>query len=144
MQPSFIRVEADEETTSCTSAAIRAEMDMIAGKVKVATCRRMERALRGVPGGAPTNDKWACCKTSLVNRAVRYYRTYALGKLWRAVLWQGACSAPKHPDEIASGKFDTLLGWLREHPTAWSLVHDDELTQRITGECIDRSTSYSI
>ncbi len=50
---------------------------------------------------------------------------------------------PSIPDDIASGKFDTLLTWLNEN------IHQhgrkftgDELTRRITGEGI-QSQAYT-
>jgi len=45
---------------------------------------------------------------------------------------------PSIPDEIASGKFDTLLKWLNTNIHVHGRKFTtDELTQRITGESIN-------
>ena len=67
-----------------------------------------------------------------------YFPTYALGNLLSVQYYNRALKDhPSIPDEIAHGKFDTLLHWLNEN------IHQhgrkftsDELTRRVTGESI--------
>jgi carboxypeptidase Taq len=67
-----------------------------------------------------------------------YFPTYALGNLLSVQYYNKAVSdCPSIPDDIASGRFETLLSWLNSN------IHQhgrkftgQELTQRITGESI--------
>src|SRR5690606_26867570 len=69
---------------------------------------------------------------------IGYFPTYALGNLLAAQYYNQALKAhPSIPDEIASGRFDTLRGWLRENIHQHGRKYtSDELTRRVTGESI--------
>ena len=72
-----------------------------------------------------------------------YFATYALGNLLSVQYYnQVLKDHPSIPDEIAQGKFDTLLTWLNtnihQHGRKFT---GTELTRRVTGEDI-QSDSY--
>lgn len=65
-----------------------------------------------------------------------YFPSYALGNLLSVQYFNRALrDHPSIPDEIASGQFDTLRGWLTDriyrHGRKFTV---DELTRRVTGE----------
>jgi carboxypeptidase Taq len=70
---------------------------------------------------------------------IGYFSTYALGNLVSAQLWERINqNIPDLPEQIRQGKFDTLLGWLRENiHRHGSKYEPQELVQRVTGSKID-------
>ncbi len=142
VQPSYIRVEADEATYNLhIMLRFELEMDMIAGKIAVndlpEAWNEMFQAFLGVT--PPTDKVGVLQDVHWSNGLIGYFPTYALGNLLAAQYYQKALQdRPSIPDDIANGKFDTLLGWLREnihrHGRKFTA---EELTQRITGESID-------
>jgi carboxypeptidase Taq len=69
---------------------------------------------------------------------IGYFPTYALGNLLSVQFYNRALADhPSIPQEIAVGKFDTLLSWLNrsihQHGRKFTM---DELVQRVTGEAI--------
>ena len=142
VQPSFIRVEADEATYNLhIMLRFELEMEMVAGNVKVADLNEeWNDRFETFFGIAPPSDKMGVLQDiHWSSGLIGYFPTYALGNLLAAQYYRKALQAhPNIPDDIASGKFDTLLGWLREN------IHQhgrkftaEELTQRVTGESID-------
>jgi carboxypeptidase Taq len=141
VEPSYVRVEADEATYNLhIMLRFELENDMINGRVRVADLprewnERFEAFLGLIP---PTNALGVLQDIHWSMGGIGYFATYALGNLLSAQYYNTALKAhPQITDEIASGKFDTLLGWLREN------IHQhgrkftsDELTRRITGQSI--------
>jgi carboxypeptidase Taq len=141
VEPSYVRVEADEATYNLhIMLRFEIENDMINGRVRVADLprewnERFEAFLGLIP---PTNALGVLQDIHWSMGGIGYFATYALGNLLSAQYYNTALKAhPQITDEIASGKFDTLLGWLREN------IHQhgrkftsDELTRRITGQSI--------
>jgi carboxypeptidase Taq len=72
-----------------------------------------------------------------------YFSTYALGNLISAQLWEKINQdIPNLQDQIQSGKFETLLGWLREKIHVHGRKFEpQELVQKVTGSKID-PTAY--
>ena len=142
VQPSFIRVEADEATYNLhIMLRFELEMDMIAGKINVNDLpEEWSERFEAFLGVQPPNNRLGVLQDVHWSAGLLgYFPTYALGNLLAAQYFGKALEAhPNIPDEIASGKFDTLLGWLREnihrHGRKFTA---EELTQRITGESID-------
>jgi carboxypeptidase Taq len=67
-----------------------------------------------------------------------YFSTYALGNLISAQLWQEIRKAiPNLDDQMRAGKFEALLGWLRENIHQHGRKYEpQELVQRVTGSKI--------
>jgi carboxypeptidase Taq len=141
VKPSYIRVEADESTYNLhIMLRFELESELIAGKVKAADLPeewndRFETFL----GITPPSDKLGVLQDIHWSAGlIGYFPTYALGNLLSAQYYNKAVQDnPAIPDDIASGKFDTLLTWLNKN------IHQhgrkftaDELTRRITGESI--------
>ncbi len=142
VQPSYIRVEADEATYNLhIMLRFELEMALISGEVSVAKLpqawnERFEAFFGITP---PTDTLGVLQDVHWSSGLFGYFPTYALGNLLAAQYFRKALAdRPSIPDDIANGKFDTLLGWLREnihrHGRKFTA---EELTQRVTGEGID-------
>lgn len=72
-----------------------------------------------------------------------YFSTYALGNLISAQLWERINEdMPDLDDQIRKGKFNELLGWLREKIHIYARKYDpQDLVQKVTGSKID-SAAY--
>jgi carboxypeptidase Taq len=68
-----------------------------------------------------------------------YFSTYALGNLVSVQLWEKINEdIPTLADQIRSGEFSALLGWLREKIHVHGRKYEpQELVQRVTGSKID-------
>lgn len=141
VQPSFIRVEADEATYNLhIMLRFELEMDIVAGKVKVADLpEEWNDRFEAYLGIEPPSDKVGVLQdVHWSSGLMGYFATYALGNLLAAQYYRKALAErPSIPGDIANGKFDTLLTWLQDN------IHrhgrkftSDELTRRITGEGI--------
>jgi carboxypeptidase Taq len=75
--------------------------------------------------------------------SIGYFSTYALGNLVSAQLWEKINEDIHDLDEqIRKGRFDALLGWLREKIHTYGHKYDpQDLVQKITGSKID-SAAY--
>jgi carboxypeptidase Taq len=141
VKPSYIRVEADEATYNLhIMLRFELEMELAAGKVKVADLPqewndRFEASFGIRP---PTDAVGVLQDIHWSGGMIGYFPTYALGNLLSAQYYNQAIrEVSSIPDDIASGRFDTLLGWLNDrihrHGRKFTA---DELTRRITGEGI--------
>ncbi len=140
--PSLIRVEADEATYNLhIMLRLELEIAMLEGKVLVkdlpeAWNDRMQDYL----GLTPPNDALGVLQDvhwSYGN--LGYFSTYALGNLISAQLWEVMQrDMPDLDDQIRAGKFEALLGWLREKMHAHGRKYEpQELVQKVTGSKID-------
>jgi carboxypeptidase Taq len=68
-----------------------------------------------------------------------YFSTYALGNLVSAQLWEKINQdIPDLADQIRAGKFEILLGWLREKVHRHGRKFEpQELVQKVSGSKID-------
>jgi carboxypeptidase Taq len=142
VQPSFIRVEADEVTYNLhILVRFELEKDIIDGKVKVDEIpdlwnEKMEKYV----GVVPTDDALGCLQDIHWSFGLfGYFATYTLGNLLAAQLWDKIRKdIPTVEEQISKGKFGDLLGWLREN------VHQNgrryrylELTEKATGASLN-------
>jgi carboxypeptidase Taq len=139
VQPSFIRVEADE-VSYCLHIMLRfdLEKDLLTGKLAVkdapeAWNAKMEKYLGIVPEtdtlGILQDVHWS-------SGILGYFPTYALGTLLSAQLYYRALEDhPEIPDEIRQGKFGTLLTWMNDNIHVHGRKYmPAELIQRATGK----------
>ena len=138
VQPSLIRVEADELTYNL-HIILRFELeqamlsgDLPAGDLPGAWRDGMQRLL----GVAPPDDREGCLQdVHWSGASFGYFPTYALGNLHAAQMFEAAlASDPAVGLDLAAGRTDALLGWLREqvhrHGRKFS---PDTLIERATG-----------
>lgn len=141
VEPSFIRVEADEATYNLhIMLRFELEMEMISGAVKVENlASEWNQRFEAMIGVTPPNNALGVLQDIHWSFGlIGYFATYALGNMLAAQYYRKALAdRPSIPADIANGKFDTLLTWLNEN------IHQhgrkftgDELTRRITGEGI--------
>jgi carboxypeptidase Taq len=143
---SFIRVEADEATYNLhIMLRFEIETGLLSGKIKVADLpKEWNGRFETFFGTTPPSDTLGCLQdVHWSSGLVGYFPTYALGNLLSAQYYNKALAAhPSIPEEIADGKFDTLLKWLNENIHQYgSKFTSDELTRKVTGEGI-QSNDY--
>jgi carboxypeptidase Taq len=142
LEPSEIRVEADEVTYNL-HILLRFELEvaLIEGSLSVtdlpaAWNAKMEEYLGVIPkndsAGVLQDIHWA-------DGLFGYFPTYAIGSVLSVQLFDAALKAhPELPEEIRSGRFSTLLGWLRENVHRHgSRYYPHELVERSTGYPLD-------
>jgi carboxypeptidase Taq len=144
--PSFIRVEADEATYNLhIMLRFELEMGLLKGDIQPADlAEEWNERFEAFFGITPPDDRTGVLQDIHWSAGlVGYFPTYALGNLLAAQYYEKALAAhPTLPNEIAVGKFDTLLGWLnRNIHVHGRKFTSDELTRRVTGEAI-QSNSY--
>jgi carboxypeptidase Taq len=142
VETSLIRVEADEATYNLhVMLRLDLEIDLVEGKLEVkdlpeAWNARMKEYLGVVP---PDNSRGVLQDVHWAHGDIGYFATYALGNLVSAQLWERINKdIPNLQDQIRGGKFEALLGWVREkihrHGSKFEV---QELVQRVTGSKID-------
>lgn len=136
---SFIRVEADEATYNLhIMLRFEIEIDMMAGRIAVDDLPDVWNSkFEDYFGLTPPNDALGVLQDVHWSAGlIGYFSTYALGNMLSVQYYNQAVQAhPSIPDDIANGKFDTLLQWLRTNiHTHGRKFTSQELTQRITGE----------
>jgi carboxypeptidase Taq len=146
VEPSFIRVEADEVTYSL-HVMLRFEIEnaLVERKLKVADVPEAWNAkMKEYLGIVPPNDAQGCLQDVHWSYGdLGYFATYSLGSMFAVQLYEKAVrDLPAIPEQIARGEFAELLGWLRKnvhtHGRKFTL---DELARRVTGEPL-QSRSY--
>ena len=138
VQPSLIRVEADEATYGL-HIILRFELEraMIAGTVALedlpeAWNARMRQYL-GVE--VPDDANGVLQDVHWSGGDIGYFATYALGNLISAQLWERArADLPSLDDALAAGDGSPLRVWLGEHVHRYGRTYPPrELVQRATG-----------
>jgi carboxypeptidase Taq len=138
VEPSFIRVEADEVTYNLhIMLRFELENEMLEGKVKIADVpeawnAKMETYLGILP---PDDAQGVLQDIHWSGGTLGYFPTYSLGNLISVQLFDKAkADIPSLMDQIAAGKFDELLSWLRvnvhQHGRKYTPA---ELVKRVTG-----------
>jgi carboxypeptidase Taq len=138
VEPSFIRVEADEVTYNLhIMLRFELENEMLEGKVKIAELpeawnAKMETYLGIVP---PNDAKGVLQDVHWSGGMLGYFPTYSLGNLISVQFFDRArAEIPSLMDQIAAGKFDELLDWLRENVHRHGRKYTpSELVRRVTG-----------
>lgn len=142
VQPSLVRVEADEATYNLhIMLRLEIEMALLEGKVEVSDLpalwnSRMQEYLGVTP---PDDARGVLQDIHWSLGMIGYFSTYALGNLISAQLWEKINQdIPDLTDQIRSGKFEALLGWLRENIHRHGAKFEpQELVRRVTGSKID-------
>jgi carboxypeptidase Taq len=142
VEPSLIRVEADEATYNLhIMLRLELEIALLEGSLQVADLpaawnERFEAYL----GLTPPNDAQGVLQDIHWSAGLfGYFPTYALGNLVSVQMWETLQrDLPDLDDQIARGEFADLLGWLRENVHQYGAKYEpQELVQRVTGSKID-------
>ena len=138
VQPSLIRVEADEVTYNM-HIFLRFEIEQLMLDQKVAIAdlpdlwnAKMEEYL----GIRPDSDRDGVLQdVHWAGGMMGYFPTYALGNLLAAQFYaQALADLPDLPEHYARGEFAPLLGWLRTKIHVHGRKYTpEELVQRVTG-----------
>jgi len=139
VEPSFIRVEADECTYDLhILLRFELEADMFAGRLSVNDIpKAWNKKVADYLGLEVKNDSEGCLQDVHWSSALfGYFPSYSLGNIIAGQLWASMWkSNPKITDEIEAGNFKNVLAWLREN------VHQhgqrylrDELVKHATGK----------
>jgi carboxypeptidase Taq len=142
VQPSFIRVEADEITYNL-HILLRFELEvaLIEGSLAVKDLPEAWNAkMQEYLGITPPNDALGVLQDiHWSGGMLGYFPTYTLGNVLSVQFFNHAVAQqPQIIDEMARGEFGTLLGWMRDN------IHQhgrkflpNELVKRVTGRPMD-------
>jgi carboxypeptidase Taq len=138
VQPSFIRVEADEATYNLhIMVRFELEIALMEGTLDVADLpdawnAKFDEFLGVTP---PDDSQGVLQDVHWSGGTIGYFPTYALGNLIAAQLWARIEEdIPDLEGKIEGGKFGDLLGWLRENVHRHGAKFEPlELLTRITG-----------
>ncbi len=142
VEPSFIRVEADEITYNLhVMVRFELELAMLEGSLDVddlpdAWNAKYEEYL----GVTPPDDAIGCLQDIHWSfGALGYFPTYTLGNVISVQLFDAAKAAhPSLEDDIAAGNFTPLFTWLRENVHQHGKKYDpDVLLKKATGRDLD-------
>lgn len=146
VEPSLIRVNADEATYNMhIMLRLEIEIGLVEGSFAVKDLPEIwNTKMRDYLGIVPPNDAQGVLQdVHWSSGLMGYFSTYALGNLVSAQLWEKINADIKDLDEqIRKGKFDELLGWLREKVHIFGHKYDpQDLVQKVTGSKIN-SAAY--
>jgi carboxypeptidase Taq len=142
VEPSFIRVEADEATYNLhVMLRLELEIALMEGRLQVKDLPdAWNDRMRSYLGITPPNDRLGVLQdVHWSGGMIGYFPTYALGNLISAQLWEVIRKdLPDLDAQIEHGEFSGLLNWLRIHVHRHGAKYEpQELVQRITGSRID-------
>ena len=142
VQPSLIRVEADEATYNLhVMLRVELEIALIEGKATVRDLPELWRnGMKEYLGLVPPTDALGVLQDVHWSAGLfGYFATYTIGNVIAAQLWErfGVIN-PDRDAEVARGEFGPLLSWLRrelhQHGRAYQA---QDLIERITTKRID-------
>jgi carboxypeptidase Taq len=142
VEPSFIRVEADEVTyTLHIMLRFEMELELLGGSLSVADAPAVwHEKFQEYLGITPPNDTLGVLQDiHWSGGMLGYFPTYALGTILSSQLYEAALSAhPDIPQDTARGSFDTLRGWLTENIYQHGRKYlPNELIERATGRPLE-------
>lgn len=141
VQPSFIRVEADEVTYNLHIVLrFGLERAMLSRKLEVRDVpSAWNERFKGLLGLTPPDDAQGCLQDIHWSMgAIGYFPTYTLGKLYAAQFFaQASKDIPDLPDRIRRNDLRALLSWLRENiHRHGQRYRAHELVQKVTGKSL--------
>jgi len=147
VQPSLIRVEADEVTYGMhIILRFELERDIIEGNVNVSELPEIWNSkMEDLLGITPPNDADGVLQDiHWSGGAFGYFPTYFLGNLYGAQFYRKALKDhPSLPKEYEEGNFSNLLTFVRENIHQYGRIYQaKELITRVTGE--DLNPDYFI
>ena len=142
VEPSFVRVEADEATYNLhIMLRLELEIAMMEGSLVVADLpEAWNSKMKKYLGITPANDAEGVLQdVHWSTGSIGYFPTYALGNLVAAQLWDVLRKdLPDLDSQIEKGIFDGLLDWLRKNVHQFGAKYEpQELVQKVTGSKIN-------
>ena len=142
VEPSLIRVEADEATYNMhIMLRLEIEIAMIEGAVALKDLPELwNTKMKEYLGVVPPDDAQGVLQDIHWSfGGLGYFSTYALGNLISAQLWEKInAEITDLSTQIRAGKFDSLLGWLRANIHVHGRKYEpQELVKKVTGSKID-------
>jgi carboxypeptidase Taq len=142
VQPSLIRVEADEATYNLhIMLRLELEIALMEGSLRVQDLpEAWDAQMQAYLGITPPDDALGVLQDIHWSIGlIGYFSTYALGNLIAAQLWERInADVPDLADQIRQGEFAALRNWLRQNiHRHGSKFEPQELVQRVTGSKID-------
>jgi carboxypeptidase Taq len=142
VEPSFIRVEADEATYNLhIMLRMELEIALLEGQLAVSDLpeawkSRCQEYLGLTP---PDDARGVLQDVHWSSGMMGYFPSYALGNLVSAQLWERILAdIPDLPEQIRGGEFSAWLGWLRHKVHRHGAKFEpQELVMRLTGSKID-------
>ena len=139
VQPSYIRVEADELTYNLhVLTRFEIECDILTDKLKVKDLPEAWNAkYTEYLGITPRNDAEGCLQDVHWSMgSIGYFPTYSMGNLLSYQIWGALGKDIPNTDELmASGNFAPILDWLRENVYAQGKrFAPKDLIQKVTGK----------
>ncbi|HEY9076549.1 MAG TPA: carboxypeptidase M32 [Anaerolineaceae bacterium] len=142
VQPSFIRVEADEATYNLhIMLRLEIEIAMMEGSLAVKDLpEAWNERMKSYLGLTPPDDAHGVLQDiHWSGGMIGYFPTYALGNLLSVQLWE--CiqkDLPNLDDQIKLGQFNELLQWTRQNVHLAGAKYEPQvLAKRITGSTMD-------
>src|SRR5688500_6944897 len=142
VEPSLIRVEADEATYNLhIILRFELEQELLADSIDLKELPEIwNQRMQDYLGVTPPNDALGVLQDMhWAVGAVGYFSTYALGNVVSGQLWEKAnADIPDLHDQFEQGEFGALAGWLAEN--LWRhgrKFTPRELVERITGGGLD-------
>src|SRR5215216_5757541 len=141
VEPSFIRVNADEATYNLhIMLRLELEIAMVEGSVAIKDLAELwNTKMQEYLGIVPPNDGMGVLQdVHWSGGAIGYFSTYALGNLVSAQLWEKINKDIKNlDDQICNGDFSQLLGWLRANIHQHGHKYEPQvLMEQVTGSRI--------
>lgn len=148
IQPSLIRVEADEITYNMhIILRFELERDLINGNIKVHDIPELwNLKMKEYLGIQTPNDAQGCLQDIHWSfGGFGYFPGYTLGKLYAAMEWKEIQKAiPDVYSHIAQGEFSSILDWLRNNIHAYGRSEKPgEIIKRITGNSLSEAEFVS-
>ncbi|MHA2008344.1 MAG: carboxypeptidase M32 [Promethearchaeota archaeon] len=145
VQPSFIRVNADEVTYGLhIILRFELERELMDSSIKVSELPEMwNSSFEDLLGIMPPNDTQGVLQdVHWSGGLIGYFPTYFLGNLYAAQIYNDILNKnPQLPDDYKRGEFSNLLSYLRENiHQHGSKFRADEMIKRVTGE--DLNSDY--
>ncbi|MFX0136864.1 MAG: carboxypeptidase M32 [Candidatus Hodarchaeota archaeon] len=145
VQPSFIRVNADEVTYGLhIILRFEIERDLIDGKIQVNELPEVWNAkFEDFLGIVPPNDAQGVLQDVHWSMgSIGYFPTYFLGNLYAAQIYNKLLQKlPSLPEDYKNGEFLNLLTFLKENIHQYgSIYRANDLIKRVTGE--DLNSDY--
>ncbi len=142
VEPSLIRVEADEATYNLhIILRFELEQDILAGRVKLEELSEAWRARMQEYLGieVPDDRQGVLQDVHWASGSIGYFPTYALGNLVSAQIWERVLEdIPDLHEQFEQGEFGALRAWLGEHIYRHGRKYTPkELLERVVGGPLD-------